>query len=178
MTSIFATLFYTPLYMLSIPLLSYDAYYLLKTILRSEVHQRNPMLVLFEVSIITTSLMMMKFVSCSLFLFISFTIRKIILQLGNLTLVDFPEIFNPKFATVWVLHHNVEIEKNLNEVQKGDVLVIHDGEIIALNGIVTKGSGEVEQYALNGASQICLKNHGDWVFAFSRLHSGNLHIRY
>lgn len=45
--SSFAGIFYAPLYLASIPLISYDAFYLLKTIIRSESYQRNPIMTLF-----------------------------------------------------------------------------------------------------------------------------------
>jgi cation transport ATPase len=171
-------LFFPTLYLISISFLSYGILYLFKTILYSKAHKRNPLITLFEVISISSSFASKQLVLCSLLLVGSFSLRKIGLQFGNFAKVGLPEIFNPKFAQVWVLHNQIEVETNLNDVQKGDILVVRAGEVIFINGVVIEGSGEVIQYALEGTTQIRTKYHNDWVFAFSRVKSGYLHIQY
>ncbi|MEN8220123.1 MAG: hypothetical protein ABFS56_27990 [Pseudomonadota bacterium] len=133
---------------------------------------------MFEIVTVGGSFISRQFIWCSLLLMISFSIRKIILQLGNLTQIALSEVLHPQFAKVWVLRNQVEVETYLEKVQKGEVLVVRAGEVIAFGGVMTEGQGQVEQYTLSGTTQILPKQPGDWVLAFSRVNSGRLQIRY
>jgi len=173
-----ASWFYPPLYIAAVPLLSYDIFYLLKTISYSKSHKTRPLTSLLEVAMISNSFLNRQFVWCSLLLTASFSIRNMVLKLGNFTQVDLPELFNPELNKVWVLRHEVEVEVSLNEIQKGDIIVVGVGELVMLSGTVIKGQGEVEQYTLTGSTQVRFKQKDDWVLAFSRVKSGRLHIQY
>jgi cation transport ATPase len=173
-----ASWFYPPLYIAAIPLLTYDIFYLLKTISYSKHYQRRPLVSLLEIASVGSSFLSRQFVLCSLLLTASFGMRSLILKLGNFTQVDLPELFNPELAKVWVLRHGIEVETRLNEIQKGDVIVVREGELVMMSGIVIEGQGEVAQYTLAGSTQTRFKQYGDWVLTFSRVKSGRLCIQH
>lgn len=175
--SSFIALLYPPLYLASIPLLSYDIFYLFKTIARSENHKTRPITTLLETLSVGGSFITGRLVMCSFFLTVLFAMRKMRLQIGNVVHIGLPDTFNPKMTKVWILRNEFEVETHLYELQKDDILVVHAGERIFLNGVVVGGEGQVEQYSLANRTQIISKQPGDWVFAFSWVESGFLHIR-
>jgi Cu2+-exporting ATPase len=74
-------------------------------------------------------------------------------------------VFNRKVTTVWMLRDNAEIESPIGEVDIDDVIVIHTGELVPLDGVITKGTITVDQHMLTGESVPVEKGVGDQVFA-------------
>ena len=81
----------------------------------------------------------------------------------------------PQF--VWVERANIEVEMPFDELQVGDVVVVNAGELIAVDGVVERGMGNVDQHILTGEAQLAEKTVGDTVFASSVLLSGKLYIQ-
>ena len=74
-------------------------------------------------------------------------------------------VFNRKVTTVWMLRDNAEIESPIEEVDIDDVIVIHTGELVPLDGVITKGTITVDQHMLTGESVPVEKGVDDKVFA-------------
>lgn len=62
----------------------------------------------------------------------------------------------------------------LNQVTKGDQLLIKAGEIIPCDGQVLLGSGQINEAVLTGESKLVDKQVGDLIYAGSRLTNGAL----
>ncbi len=62
----------------------------------------------------------------------------------------------------------------LNQIVKGDHLIIKTGEVIPCDGQITQGSGQVNEAILTGESNLLNKQIGDVIFAGSRLTNGEL----
>ncbi len=78
----------------------------------------------------------------------------------------------PKTATV--IKDEKEITLPVSQVKKGDVFAVKPGESIPVDGIVTEGSGAVDESALTGESLPVDKTEGDSVFAATINQSGYL----
>ena len=66
--------------------------------------------------------------------------------------------------TVWLLRNSVEVEVLLNSLVPQDIIVIHAGEMIPVDGHVFSGEGLVDQYLLTGGElQPVEKQQGDRV---------------
>lgn len=171
-------LFYPPVMLVSIPLLSYNTYHLLKTIRQSSLPEQKSPMTIFEVVGVTGTLVTGRPVSASMLLLFSFGIRKLLLQAGNITSnIGLKQTFDPKFAKAWILRGEAEVETSVAELRSGDVVVLHAGDTIAISGKIIHGSGRVRQYDLRKQMKSIVKQTGDKVFPFTLLESGYLHVQ-
>lgn len=74
------------------------------------------------------------------------------------------------------LKENLWEKKDKSQVKSGDLLAIHSGDLIPLDGIVVKGSGASNESMLTGESEYVYKSENDNVFAGTTLEDGNLVI--
>lgn len=81
----------------------------------------------------------------------------------------------PKFATL-MDSSGVLFEKSVREVQIGETLLVKNGEIIPLDGIIKKGSSSLNLVHLTGESLPIPKKAGDLVPAGARNLESVLHI--
>jgi Cu2+-exporting ATPase len=81
------------------------------------------------------------------------------------------------FAKVWTLHEGAEIEIPLNELEAQDIVVLHGGDLVLIEGTVVNGQGIVRQYSLQKKLKSVPKQSGDRVFPFTQLESGCLYIQ-
>jgi cation transport ATPase len=77
---------------------------------------------------------------------------------------------------VWLVQTEVEVALPLAQVAVGDVVVVHAGDAIPVDGYVTAGTAYVEQQRLTGEAPL-VKTVGDYVWATSVLRTGKLYIR-
>jgi len=70
-----------------------------------------------------------------------------------------------------------EIEIPFEQLRKGDLVVVHAGETIPVDGTITTGNGLVNQSILTGESQPIQKEFGDRVFASTVVLSGRIYIQ-
>jgi Cu2+-exporting ATPase len=80
----------------------------------------------------------------------------------------------PRF--VWLLKDGVEIKVPLDRPEKGDVVVIHTGEVVPVDGIIADGLALIDQHALTGESTPAEKGVGDRVFASTVMVSGEVQV--
>ncbi len=69
------------------------------------------------------------------------------------------------------------IEIPVEQVKKGDLILVGLGERIPIDGIVESGEAEVDQSSLTGESLPIFKKRGDEVFSSTMVSSGNFIIR-
>jgi Cd2+/Zn2+-exporting ATPase len=68
-------------------------------------------------------------------------------------------------------------EVPVEEVKKGDLILVELGERIPVDGFIEKGEAEVDQSSLTGESLLIFKKAGDVVFSSTIVSSGNLIVR-
>lgn len=102
--------------------------------------------------------------------------RKLLLTIKDNSQKDFIDVFQQQPKTVWLLVNGVEIETDFARLQAGDVVVVHTGEMIPVDGTIVGGIASVDQRLLTGEAQPIEKEPGDSVFASTVVLSGEIHI--
>ena len=77
---------------------------------------------------------------------------------------------------VWLMHDGVEIQVPLDRLNKGDVVVVHTGEVVPVDGIIVDGLAMIDQHALTGESTPAEKGVGDRVFASTLMVAGKMYV--
>ncbi|MCJ7829567.1 cation-translocating P-type ATPase [Patescibacteria group bacterium] len=78
---------------------------------------------------------------------------------------------------VKIIQDGKTIEIPLEDVKKGDTVVIELGERIPVDGLIEKGEAMIDQSSLTGESIPVLKKEGDRVLSFTTVVSGNLIVQ-
>ena len=79
--------------------------------------------------------------------------------------------------SVWLLKDGAECEIPFESLELGDLIVVHAGEMIPVDGTIVSGISSVDQHALTGESQPAEKEAGDQVLASTVVLSGQLCIK-
>ncbi len=82
----------------------------------------------------------------------------------------------PAHQTVYILQEGVEIESELKDIKKDNILVINAGEIIPVDGVIIKGHATLDEHMLTGESQPVEKKMGDTVFSATILLIGHIQV--
>jgi len=77
---------------------------------------------------------------------------------------------------VWLCRGGTEIQVPADKLDKGDVIVVHTGEVVPVDGHVLEGMALVDQHALTGESTPAEKGAGDRVLASTLLVSGEIQV--
>jgi len=85
-------------------------------------------------------------------------------------------IFAGHPSQVWLKKDGGEIQVAFNTIAKGDIVIVHAGEIIPVDGIIQTGSASIDQHILTGESQPVERGIGDSVFAATLLLAGRISI--
>jgi Cu2+-exporting ATPase len=80
----------------------------------------------------------------------------------------------PRYA--WMVRDGVEIQVAADGLQKGDIIAVHTGETIPVDGHVAEGMAMIDQHALTGESTPAERGIGDRVFASTVLVGGKIHV--
>jgi len=86
-------------------------------------------------------------------------------------------VFKQQPHFVYTLVNGTEVRTPFVQVQRGDVVVVHTGDVIPVDGIVVAGSASVDQHMLTGESQPAEKGEGEQVFAATIVLAGSLQIK-
>ncbi|MDM8562322.1 heavy metal translocating P-type ATPase, partial [Candidatus Marithioploca araucensis] len=103
--------------------------------------------------------------------------EKILAETEDSSRKNLINIFAEQPRSVWILINGIEIEKSFEQLQVGDIIVVHASEIIPVDGIIRKGIASIDQHRLTGEAQPAEKIVGDSVFASTLVQSGKLHIQ-
>ena len=86
-------------------------------------------------------------------------------------------VFGKQPRFVWLCRDGVEMEIPLEQVEKGDLLVVNTGEAVPVDGTIHEGVAMIDQHALTGESQPAEKSVGDNVFASTMVLAGKIFIK-
>lgn len=169
--------FYPPARLLSLPLLGYNAYHLLRAIRNArESDQKSPMTVFEGISFTGTLISGNALLAATLLLF-SFGARKFLLYAGNITNnVNSSGILNMRDIKVWVLREGSEIELSLSDLQGDDIVVLRAGDMIAFESKILEGYGQIRQFSLSKQMKTFYKEKGDSVYPFTYLDAGKIYV--
>jgi Cu2+-exporting ATPase len=77
---------------------------------------------------------------------------------------------------VWLVKDGAEVEMPLDRLDKGDVVAVHTGEMVPVDGIVVEGLAMIDQHALTGEAIPAEKGVGDRVFASTVMVAGKINV--
>lgn len=77
-------------------------------------------------------------------------------------------------SKVWVKTEGQEILVDSRKIREGDQVVVHMGNVIPFDGLVTEGEGMVNQASLTGEPLAVRRESGGYVYAGSVLEEGEL----
>ena len=80
----------------------------------------------------------------------------------------------PRF--VWLVRDGVETQVSLDKLNAGDVVAVHTGDMVPVDGVVVEGMAMVDQHALTGESTPAEKGVGERVFASTILVAGKVYV--
>jgi Cu2+-exporting ATPase len=81
----------------------------------------------------------------------------------------------PRFA--WLCRDGAEVQVPSDRLEKGDLIVVHTGEVVPVDGHATEGMAMIDQHALTGESTPAEKGPGDRVFASTLLVAGEIRVK-
>jgi Cu2+-exporting ATPase len=85
-------------------------------------------------------------------------------------------VFGKQPRFVWLEVDGVEVETPLQQLKLGDVIVVHTGETVPVDGEVVDGMAMIDQHTLTGESAPVEKITGDNVLASTTLIAGKVRI--
>ncbi|MEY2697027.1 MAG: hypothetical protein RL333_1165 [Pseudomonadota bacterium] len=80
----------------------------------------------------------------------------------------------PRF--VWLLKDGVELEVPLEKIAQGDIVAVHTGDAVPVDGHIIEGMAMIDQHALTGESTPAEKGVGDRVYASTILVAGKIFV--
>ncbi len=161
---------------LGLPLLGYNVTYLLRKVWHSLHNQGNFSVILLDVLSIVFAIFLGFFFIAALLFSAIFTANRLIARTEREAQTDFSRIFGELSDTVWLLQDGAEIEVPLSSLNAQDVIVVHAGDMIPVDGHIVAGEGLIDQHLLTGESQPVEKKVSDPVLTSTLLISGSLHI--
>ena len=171
-----ATITYPVIIIGIIPFFLYNYFYIIKYNYIAFRNKGNVILALFEIISVTLGLLIgTPWVMALLFMLV-FSANRLIMKNERQTKIDFSLIFGELPEFVWLLKENTEISIPLNQLQVSDVIVVHAGETIPVDGQIQKGEGKIDQHLLTGEFQPIEKKPDDNVFSSTLLLAGTLQI--
>lgn len=112
----------------------------------------------------------------SLASFFYFSAEKLKYKTEDQSKKDIANIFGEQPQKVWVLREGTEIEMPFDQLQVNDIVILHAGEMIPVDGRIVHGDIMVDQHLMTGEAQPIEKTIGDSVFAGTLLMSGTVQV--
>lgn len=86
------------------------------------------------------------------------------------------ELLKNKNEQAWLLLEGTQVAVPVDTLKPGDVVVVHTGEKIPVDGRICTGTAAVNQAPITGESMPVFKQQGDLVYAGTVVEQGNIHI--
>ena len=84
--------------------------------------------------------------------------------------------FGKQPRTVWLVRDGVEIEVTLDKLVQNDIVAVHTGDMVPVDGHIVEGMAMIDQHALTGESTPAEKGIGDRVYASTILVAGKIFV--
>jgi heavy metal translocating P-type ATPase len=113
----------------------------------------------------------------SLFLAIGLLMEKLIDTVQGQSHERLVNLLGTLPQTVWCIREGVTVSCPLAEIQAGDVVVVHAGEVVPVDGVILAGHAGIDQHMLTGEAQPVDKETGDTVFASTLVLMGEIQVQ-
>jgi Cu2+-exporting ATPase len=87
------------------------------------------------------------------------------------------DIFGEQARYAWLLVDGQEVQTPVEELNKGDIVVVNTGEQIPIDGEIVYGEAMIDQHSLTGESAPVEKHQGDEALATTVLVGGKIHVK-
>ena len=171
------TLLYPPLILLSLPGLLYGSIPIYVAGYRTIFKERRSGVDILYAATHTLVIANRLFVQANLGVCWFFLSLKLLAMAKARFKQNLQDIFVDVPVTVYVLVDGVEVEQPLETLDVEDIVVVHPGETIPVDGVITEGIAAIDEHALTGAFQPVEKAVGDAVFASTVMHTGRILVR-
>lgn len=98
--------------------------------------------------------------------------RFLVMQTEYTAKQSITNLFDVQIRSVWRVMDGVQVEVPFEQVQVGDIVVVHAGHIVPVDGVINEGMALVDQHMLTGEAQPVEKGNGDTVLASTVILSG------
>ena len=116
------------------------------------------------------------FFATSLSLSFYFFSRKLLIKTEDHSRKSLINVFGEKPSFVWIDSNGTEIEMPFETIQIGDVVIVHAGQSIPVDGNINRGHASIDERALTGESQPVEKGVGDPVLASTVVLEGKIYV--
>lgn len=162
--------------LMALPLLGYSYIHQLRRMLEAYQRKISLFVVIFDVVSLSAMLLLGYFFTTSLVFFALFTVSRLIARTERAAQTDFSRIFGELSDTVWLVKEGTEIESPIDSLKVNDVVAVHVGEMVPVDGYIVAGEGLIDQHLLTGEAQPVEKKVGDAVMTSTLLVSGYLQV--
>lgn len=171
-----AGFFYRPLSPLSLPFVIYASKDVYKKAFWLIKQGKVSVSTLMTITIVGV-IIMGRFFIASLIAFLIKLALRMTARMAQTSKKQLFDVFEHHIDFVWIIVDGVEIRVPFNDLQSGDVVVVHAGEIIPADGTVAEGMASVDQHILTGEARPIEREIGEEVFASTVVLSGKIHIK-
>ncbi|MEC4814299.1 MAG: heavy metal translocating P-type ATPase [Scytonema sp. PMC 1069.18] len=77
---------------------------------------------------------------------------------------------------VWVERDGEKVEIPIQDVQKGDTVIVYPGELVPVDGTILRGKALIDEQKLTGESMPVLKKKGQAVYASTLVREGRMYV--
>ncbi len=102
--------------------------------------------------------------------------HKIVLHTRDMSTRQLVDMLGETPRMVWLYTDGVEVEIPFKDLQVGDHIMIHAGDMIPVDGQIASGQATIDQHRLTGEAQPVEKDVGDQVFAGTMVQAGTVII--
>jgi Cu2+-exporting ATPase len=166
---------YTPLLIPAVSLVIYSSLPVFKSAKRSLVQGKVKASTVDSITI-AGGLVTHYYLASSLVALVYFSAIKLMMKTEDDSKKQLGSIFGEQPRSVWQVKDGVEIELPFEDLRPGDIISIHAGGLIPIDGRVTSGYASVDQHVMTGESQPAEKESGDEVLAGTLVVEGKILI--
>ncbi len=170
-------LFYSPLSLLSVPALIYLSIPSFKESYEVIVKEKKTNMAVTNTILATGLLLTGQYLACALAYTFLMLGRQLLVKVEDHSLKSTINLFGQQSRFVWLISDGVEVQIPFDELQVGDTIVVHAGEMIPADGTITNGVASIDQRMLTGEAQPAEKDIGDHVLASTIVLSGQIRIK-
>ncbi|MBX3014252.1 MAG: HAD-IC family P-type ATPase [Caldilineaceae bacterium] len=174
--AVIGRLVYPPLQLLSLPGLAYGAWQLYRQAYTTVVDERrldiNVLMALVNTAQLAGGYWVLGNLTTTSYFFSTKLLRVVKARLEQ----DLVSALAQQPRLVWTEVAGQVVQRRLDELQIGEVVLVHAGEVIPVDGVIRAGMATVDEHMLTGEAHPVEKGVGDPVFTATLLLTGKLAI--
>lgn len=175
--NLLAALFNPAFYLVGIAGLLYQARFIFSEAYRGVVHEKRVNIYGLNTVMISVAALSGSLPALTIGMVSASFLRWIIAKTESAAQRSVAAAFLRQPQWVWMVAGDAELQVRFAQVTVGDTLIVSAGELIPVDGVITKGLAVVDQHMLTGESQLVEKSPGDAVLASSILLRGKIYVR-